>query len=56
MERKFDNQNYLAEMNAKHAKAAGSILQRASESLLANLPILVLGIVVAFAVAGEFFL
>lgn len=56
MERKLEEKNYLAEMKALHVKGATGILQRASESLLANLPILVLGCVVALAIAGEFFL
>ena len=49
MESEFENLNCSTEKKATHT------LQDASESLLANLPILILGTVIALALAGELF-
>jgi hypothetical protein len=49
MERTFENVNTTE-------KKATRILHDATESLLANLPILILGTVIALAVAGEVFI
>jgi hypothetical protein len=49
MERKFEAVNYNTEKNVT------TTLHDAAESLLANLPILILGAVIALAVAGELF-
>jgi hypothetical protein len=50
MERKFESANCNTEKRVTYT------LHDVSESLLANLPILILGTVVALAVAGEVFI
>jgi hypothetical protein len=50
MERTFEN------VNCSTGKKVASTLHDATESLLANLPILILGTVIALAVAGELFI